>query len=104
MEAARLLDREGFLSRPSFAALAEGARPSKPEKPEGSERGEWPHGWHFFATSTREHRHQRSVVLPSLRPRDQAHLRSHSGLHASSVLLDEMSPRRKLSRLAPLTS
>ena len=37
-EAGRLLDREGFLSRPSFAALAGGARPPEPVKPEFSER------------------------------------------------------------------
>ena len=87
MAAARLLDSEGFLERPTFAALAGGARPPKPEKAEGAERGEWPHGWQFFAASTREHHFRRSVVLPGMKPAEQAHLRSHSGLHASSVLL-----------------
>ena len=68
--AARLLDHEGFLRRPSFAALADGARPPEPDRPEGAERGEWPHGWQFFAASTREHHFRRTVVLDAMSPGD----------------------------------
>ena len=85
-EAAELLSREGFVDRPSFQDLLEGARPRQPSL-EGAERGEWPHGWQYFAAAHREHRFRDVVVLPALDPAGKAHLRSHGGPHASCVLV-----------------
>ena len=42
-EQAAVLDAEGFVSRPAWQALFDGARPP-PTQREGIEPGEWPHG------------------------------------------------------------
>ena len=66
--------------------MLEGARPPQPSFEE-AERGEWPHGWQYFAAAHREHRFRDAVVLPALDPAGKAHLRSHGGPHASCVLV-----------------
>ena len=83
-EATRRLDHEGFVSRPEWTELRNGARPPQVQS---SEPGEWQHGWQYYASSSSEHHYRESVVLVQSSAADQAHLRSHSGPGASSVLL-----------------
>ena len=83
-EAASTLDREGFVSRPSWPALQRGQRPPAADS---SEPGEWQHGWQYHATSSSEHFFREVVVLAQSVAADQAHLRSHSGPGSSDVLL-----------------
>ena len=78
----QVLDRYGF-SRPGWRALQGGARPPHQH---GSEPGEWPHGWQYFASSASEHHFRETVVLAQSCAADQAHLRSHSGAGSSDVL------------------
>jgi hypothetical protein len=82
-EAAGLLQREGFARQPTWPALMEGQRPPRNL---GAEPGEWPHGWQYYASSTREHFFRRHEVLAKSMPADQAHLRSHSGRNAGAAL------------------
>ena len=71
----QVLDRNGFVSHPGWRALQGGTRlPNQ----HGSEPGEWPHGWQYFASSASEHHFRETVVLAQSCA-DQAHLRSHSG-------------------------
>ena len=79
----QVLDRNGFISRPGWRALQGGARPPHQH---GSEPGEWPHGWQYFASSASEHHFRETVVLAQSCAADQAHLRSHSGAGSSDVL------------------
>ena len=58
-EASNVLDRYGFVGRPSWEKLRLGARPG----PHEAEPGEWPHGWQYFASSTSEHHFRETVVL-----------------------------------------
>ena len=83
-EAAQRLDREGFVNRPTWLALRDGARPPPVDVPE---LGEWQHGWQFYASSSSEHHFRKSVVLAQSSATDQAHLRSHSGPGSGAVLL-----------------
>ena len=83
-EATRRLGHEGFVSRPEWTDLRDGARPPQVQS---SEPGEWQHGWQYHASSSSEHHYRQSVVLAQSSAADQAHLRSHSGPGASSVLL-----------------
>eukprot|EP00973_Karenia_brevis_P017467 2396713-Karenia_brevis.AAC.1 len=78
------MDVEGFVNRPSFADLLRGLRP---EPPKDAERGEWQHGWQFYASSVREHFHRDRTVFPRLSVAEQAHLRSHGGRFAPTVLV-----------------
>ena len=79
-----LLSREGFLQRPTWGELKDGKRPPKPH---GAEPGEWPHGWQYYASSTREHFFRRDAVFAKSASADCAHLRSHSGRNAGCVLV-----------------
>ena len=46
--ATRLLERQGFVERPTWVDLVAGKRPPEKEK---AEPGEWNHGWQYFASS-----------------------------------------------------
>ena len=96
--AADMLDREGFITRPSFRHLLEGARPPQPTFEE-MERGEWPHGWQYYAAKAREFCFRQKTVLPALDPSGQAHLRSHGGPHAHCVLVG--APTSRLFQVEP---
>ena len=48
--------------------------------------GDWPHGWQFHASRTRNLYYRDRVLLPTLPPDHRALLRSQSGPHASSWL------------------
>ena len=80
---AHRLDREGFVSRPTWTDLRNGARPLPPDF---SEPGEWIQGWQFHATSATEHHFRNSRVFPSLSDPGRALLRSHSGPNAAAAL------------------
>ena len=69
----QVLDRNGFVSRPGWRALQGGACPPHQQ---GSEPGEWPHGWQYFASSASEHHFRETVALAQSCAADQAHLRS----------------------------
>ena len=56
---------------------------ARPPHQHGSEPGEWPHGWQYFASSASEHHFRETVVLAQSCAADQAHLRSHSGAGSS---------------------
>ena len=64
------LDREGFVSRPSWAALKEGARPPPPVS---KELGEWQHGWQYYASSASDNHFRKTVILANDGTDDQAH-------------------------------
>ena len=82
-DARRLLSREGFARMPSWESLSRGERP---DAHFASEPGEWPHGWQFFASSTREHHFRTNEILAASSPADCAHLRSRSGPGSGCVL------------------
>eukprot|EP00973_Karenia_brevis_P048168 6684502-Karenia_brevis.AAC.1 len=70
------------MDRPTWRALAAGARP---EQPEASDVGEWTHGWQFRASDALEQQ-EYTTLLRALRGRgrfgplpDPARLRSCSG-------------------------
>ena len=77
-------ERAGFVLRPGWAALRDGARAPVVSS---AEPGEWQHGWQYRASSASEHHFRETMVLSLARPVDQAHLRSHSGPGSSSILL-----------------
>ena len=64
----------GFVGRPSWEELRQGAKPG----PYEAEPGEWPHGWQYFASSASEHHFTETVFLAQSCAADKAHLRSHS--------------------------
>ena len=66
---------EGFDACPTWAQLADGARP--PEADEMGEPGEWRHGWQFFASNKREHYFRRTSVLSCQGAAACAHTRAH---------------------------
>ena len=74
--AADQLDRQGFVGRPSWTDLKEGARPPVPVS---HEPGEWEHGWQHHASSASEFHFRETVMIAWSCAADQAHLRSHSG-------------------------
>ena len=78
-----ILDREGFVGRPTWEELLAGARPLPPE---AADPGEWQHGWQYYASSASVHHFRENVVLAQSHASDQAHLRSHSGPGAVAVL------------------
>ena len=80
--ASMLLEREGFVSRPSWEELKTGARPPPPLN---ADLGEWQHGWQYHASSASEHHFRETVVLARSCAGDQAHLRSHSGPGVGAV-------------------
>ena len=69
---------------PSWRALQMGARPDVSTV---VEPGDWPHGWQYFASSTREHHFRKNEIIATSSTADRAHLRSRSGAGSSSVLL-----------------
>ena len=71
-ESARLLDHSGFVGRPEWNALRDGARPHEFV----AEPGEWQHGWQYFASSSFESHFRETVVLAQSSAANQAHLRS----------------------------
>ena len=81
--ATQVLDRNGFVSHPGWFVLQGRARPPHQH---GSEPGEWPHGWQYFASSASGHHFRETVVLAQSCAAHQAHLRSHSGAGAINVL------------------
>ena len=81
-ESARSLDNSGFVGRPEWTALMDGARPHDFV----AEPSEWQHGWQYFASSSLEHLFRRTVVLAQLSVANQDHLRSHSEHGSSSAL------------------
>ena len=83
VRATEILDRDGFMMRPSWEQLQGGKRPPSPEKAEPSE---WQHGWQYHASSTSEFHFRETVVIAKSCAADQAHLRSHSGHCTSAVL------------------
>ena len=78
-----VLDRSGFVARPTWEELRVGARP--PLLPERAEPGEWQHGWQYHASSSSELHFRETWVLAQSCPADQAHLRSHSGPASCAV-------------------
>ena len=113
-EAANILDQEGFDSRPSWTAVAEGLRP--PPLPLHTGVDERTPGWQYFAASTRESYARRALLLSRSRSA-RAMLRSQSGPGASLFLaaaptsaettlsaeLFQVAVRRRLRWPLPLT-
>ena len=83
LSAADSLNRSGFVARLDWRALRAGGRPRIPES---HEPGEWQHGWQYHASSSPGYHFRETVLLGQSCAADQAHLRSHSGLGASSSL------------------
>ena len=81
--AAGVLDRHGFVGRPSWNSIRSGVRP---EGHIHAEPGEWSHGWQYYASSSSEYNFRKNVVLNQSCAAEQAHLRPHSGPGASDVL------------------
>ena len=71
----RILDRVGFVGRPTWEELLAGARPLPPEV---ADPGDWQYGWQYYASSASEHHFRENVALAQSHA-NQAHLRSHSG-------------------------
>ena len=80
--AASLLRREGFALMPTWAELAEGARP--PPRQDTTDAGEWSQGWQFWASSAREHYFRRWSC--GFEGAGAARFRSRSGPGAAAVL------------------
>ena len=59
-DAAAQLDRAGFVVRPDWAALRDGARPPVVSS---AEPGGWQHGWQNHASSAFEHHSRETMVL-----------------------------------------
>ena len=83
VRATEILDRDGFMTRPSWEELQGGMRPPSPEN---AEPGEWQHGWQYHASSTSEFHFRETVVIAQSCAVDQAHLRSRSGPCTSAVV------------------
>ena len=81
-ESAARLDREGFWWRPGWCALSDGQRPPEPS----GERGEWPHGWQYWASSVSDSHFREVSLLSGQTAARRAHLRSHSGWNAGAAL------------------
>ena len=64
-----ILDREGFVGRPTWDELLAGARPLPPE---AADSGEWQQGWEHYASSASEHHFRENVVLAQSHASDQA--------------------------------
>ena len=82
-EASVLLDMQGFQQRPSWVELCDSKRP-----PECSarDRGEWPHGWQYWASSISDSRFRKLSMFAGQSAARLAHLRSHSGHNSGCAL------------------
>ena len=58
--APRLLDRHGFVGRPSWNNIRVGIQPEGDIR---TEPGGWPHGWQYTVSSSPEHNFKKNVVL-----------------------------------------
>ena len=67
-----ILEREGFVGRPSWFELKAGARPPSPLT---ADPWEWQHGWQCYASSASEHYFRETVLLARSCAGDKAHLR-----------------------------
>ena len=81
--ARRLLITEGWGDCPNWHDITGGLL-AAPHAEAGL--GDWPHGWQFHASRTRNLYYRDRVVLPTLPPDHRAMLRSQSGPHAGSWL------------------
>ena len=81
--ASRCLDRAGFVNRPAWTSFGTVCVLLSPLS---GEPGEWQHGWQYHASSPVEHHHRETVIFAESDAADQAHMRSHAGLGAGSVL------------------
>ena len=78
-----LLQAEGWEACPSWRAILQGARPVPPKH---AGPGDWPHGWQFYASRTRNQYFRDIVLLPAMTPSARALVRSQAGPHAGSWL------------------
>ena len=78
-----LLQAEGWEACPSWRAMLQGARPVPPKH---AGPGDWPHGWQFYASRTRNQYFRDIVLLPAMTPSARALVRSQAGSHAGSWL------------------
>ena len=81
--ARRLLITEGWGDCPNWHDITGGLL-AAPHAEAGL--GDWPHGWQFHASRTRNLYYRDRVLLPTLPPDHRALLRSQSGPHAGSWL------------------
>ena len=81
--ARRLLITEGWGDCPNWHDITGGLLAAPNAEPG---LGDWPHGWQFHASRTRNLYYCDRVLLPSLPPDHRALLRSQSGPHASAWL------------------
>ena len=95
-ECRELLQAEGWEACPSWRAILQGARPAPPEH---AGPGDWPHGWQFYASRTRNQHFRDNVLLPAMLPSARALVRSQSGPHAGSWLT--AIPAEPATTLAP---
>ena len=79
--AKNLLQTEGWEACSGGRAAYEGARPQQPD----AGPGEWPHGWQFHATRTRNLHYHDRVLLPALQPSSRALLRSQGQCRSTRV-------------------
>ena len=93
-EARELLQTEGWC--PGWREILQGARPAPPEH---TGPGDWPHGWQFHASRTRNQHLRDSLMLPAMTPDARALVRSQSGPHAGSWLA--AIPAEPATTLAP---
>ena len=80
--AAGVLDRHGFVARPSWNSIRLGDRPQGDIH---AEPGKWPHGWPHYASSFSERNFRKNVVLNQSCAAEQARFWSHSGPGAAGV-------------------
>ena len=78
-----LLQAEGWEACPSWRAILQGARPVPPKH---AGPGDWPHGWQFYASRTRNQYFRDIVLLPTMTPSARALVHSQAGPHAGSWL------------------
>ena len=64
-EAHELLQTEGWEACPGWREILQGARPAPPEH---TGPGDWPHGWQFHASRTRNQHLRDSLMLPAMTP------------------------------------
>ena len=79
----KIFYKEGWEACPGWHAAYEGARPPQPRD---AGPGEWPHGWQFHATRTRNLHYRDRVLLAALQPSSRALPRSQGGAHACAWL------------------
>ena len=79
----KIFYKEGWEACPGWYAAYEGARPPQPRD---AGPGEWPHGWQFHATRTRNLHYRDRVLLAALQPSSRALPCSQGGAHACAWL------------------